>query len=389
MYQYILNLFITFIQTCFSKKTTRIVYSSFPDIADNSFAFFIYVIEHHQKYQNIWLVGSLDDELKWRHLIKKYTNSENYKIVKKMSPKGFYYYFSSKFIFYTHGLFNAFPLSKKQIVVNLWHGMPLKVIGLLDGKSEFLKSNYVIATSTMFQDIMSRACGVNKQNVLLTGQPRNEFLLNPKATLNQLFGNKHSQDRQTVLWMPTYRKSNFGEIREDGDSFNDDLMSKGSLDRLNSFLVTANANCFIKLHPMDINNKNSFSSFSNIIFLDNDSFNKRNINMYSCFACVDVLLTDYSSIYMDLLILNKPVGFVITDYESYKESRGFTLDNPLEYMPGEIIYVIDDLLDFLKTSIVLKQDNFLAERLKINMKFNEIYENSSELIFNKIILAKA
>ncbi len=385
MKTYILNLLIKLIHTCFPKKETRIVYSSFPDLADNSFALFIYVLEQHPNYENIWLIDSLKDELKFNALIKKYSSSTNYKIVKKMSFVGFYYYFTSKFIFYTHGLFNAFPLSSKQTVVNLWHGMPLKVIGLLDGKTEFLKSDYVIATSTLFQDIMSRACGIDKQNVLVSGQPRNEFLLDPKASLNELFGNKDDQDRQTVLWMPTYRKSNFGEVREDGDSFNDDLMSEHSLDRLNLFLKEANTNCFVKLHPMDISKKDTFKVYSNIVFLDNDSFNMNNINMYSCFSCVDVLLTDYSSIYMDLLILNKPVGFVISDYKSYQETRGFTLDNPLDYMPGEIIYTLNDLIGFLKKSVVLKEDDYSYERLKTNKEFNEVYKNSSERIFNKVI----
>ncbi|MFK7832129.1 MAG: CDP-glycerol glycerophosphotransferase family protein [Winogradskyella sp.] len=385
MKTYIINLLIKFIHFCCPKKGTRIVYSSFPDVADNSFALFVYVLNQHPKYENIWLVSSLKDELKLRALINTYSNSTNYKLVKKMSITGFYYYFTSKFVFYTHGLFNAFPLSSKQTVVNLWHGMPLKVIGLLDGKSTFLKSDYVIATSTLFQNIMSRACGVKTENVLVTGQPRNEFLLNPKTTLNTLFAHKDAQNRQTVLWMPTYRKSDFGEVREDGDSFNDDLMSEQRLDLLNTFLVKAEANCFIKLHPMDINKKDSFKIYSNLVFLDNDSFNESNINMYSCFACVDVLLTDYSSIYMDLLILNKPVGFVISDFKSYQETRGFTLENPLDYMPGEIIYTHKDLLSFLNKSLVLKKDDFSEARLKTNKEFNEVYKNSSERIFNKVI----
>lgn len=385
MKTYILNLLIKFVHACCPKKGNRILYSSFPDVADNSFALFIYVLEHKPNFENIWLIDSVKDEVRYHALIKNYSNSKNYKLVKKISVTGFFYYFTSKFIFYTHGLYNAFPLSSKQIVVNLWHGMPLKVIGFLDGKTEFLKSNYVIATSTLFRGIMAKAFGKNLKDVIVTGQPRNEFLLDPKSTLNKLFANKEAQDRQTVLWMPTYRKSDFGEIREDGDTFNDDLMSDHSLEQLNSFLVKANANCFIKLHPMDINKKDSFQTYSNIVFLDNESFNDNNINMYSCFACVDVLLTDYSSIYMDLLILNKPVGFVISDYKSYEKTRGFTLNNPKDYMPGEIIYTLSDLLEFLKKTIVLKKDDFTKDRLRINKLFNEAYKNPSERIFNKVI----
>ena len=374
------------IDSCIPKKRNRLLYSSFPDIADNSFAFFIYVLNNQVEYENIWLVKDLNNIKRFENLISKYSESKNYKIVKKISLLGFYYFFSSKYIFYTHGLFNAFPLSTKQTVVNFWHGMPLKVIGLLDGKKEFLKSHYVIATSTMFQDIMSRACGIDKKNVLVLGQPRNEFLLEPKATLNELFAKKSSKDLTTVLWMPTYRKSTFGEIREDGDLLDDDLMSTNNLETLNEFLKKSGANCFIKLHPMDVNTVDSFREYSNLVFLDNESFNHKNLNMYSCFASVDILLTDYSSIYMDLLILDKPVGFVINDFKSYKNSRGFTIDNPLDYMPGEIIYDNKDLITFLHTSILLKEDKYAAQRAKINLEFNEVYKKSSERIFNTIIL---
>ena len=55
----ILNLLIKLIHACFPKKETRIVYSSFPDLADNSFALFIYVLDQHTNYENIWLVDSL------------------------------------------------------------------------------------------------------------------------------------------------------------------------------------------------------------------------------------------------------------------------------------------------------------------------------------------
>lgn len=384
-----LKVLVKFISFFFRKNDKKIIYTSFPDFSDNSFAMFCYVANHQLAYKNIWLVNSVKHVGSYKKLARNYTASDNFKIIKKKSLLGFYHFLTSKFVFHTHGIYNNFPLLKKQVNINLWHGMPLKNIGYLDGKTDFLKTDYVIATATIFKDIMARVFDINKEKVLLLGQPRNQFLLEPKATLNKLFGKKSQENSTTILWMPTYRKSNFGEVRDDGKVLEDGLMSNENLIAINDFLTKANATCFIKLHPMDANSVKSFNKYSNIIFIDNTSFNDQNLNMYSCFASVDILLTDYSSIYIDFLILNKPIGFVVNDFKSYSDSRGFTLTNPLEYMPGKIIYDNKDLIEFLNTTIVLKNDEYVDKRTKINLAFNEVYKKSSERIFNTVILEKS
>jgi CDP-glycerol glycerophosphotransferase (TagB/SpsB family) len=369
----------------FPKKSDLIVYSSYPDFSDNSFAFFIYILKNKPEYNNIWLVDSLEKE-KYEKIVTLYSKSKNFKIVKKVSVLGFYYYFKAKYIFHTHGLFNAFPLSKKQTIVNLFHAMPLKVVGLLDGKKEFMPSHLTISTSKLFQQIMSDVCGLPLDKVLITGQPRNEFLFDEKATLNELFNPYDDQSKKTILWMPTYRKSDFGEIREDGTSYGEDSLSEKSLNELNNFIKKTNANCYIKLHPMDVLKKENFPVYSNIFFLDNTSFVDQNVNLYSCLSSVDMLITDYSSIYIDFLLLNKPIGFFISDFQKYKESRGFTFEKPLEYMPGEIILTTKDLIMFINKTFVLKIDDFKEKRIIINSKLNEVYKDASQKIFKKVIL---
>jgi CDP-glycerol glycerophosphotransferase (TagB/SpsB family) len=99
-----------------------------------------------------------------------------------------------------------------------------------------------------------------------------------------------------------------------------------------------------------------------------------------------MLITDYSSIYVDLLLLNKPIGFFISDFEKYKESRGFTFKKPLDYMPGEIIFNMKDLITFINKTFVLKIDNFTEKRIDINSKLNEVYKDASEKIYRKVIL---
>lgn len=61
---------------------------------------------------------------------------------------------------------------------------------------------------------------------------------------------------------------------------------------------------------------------------------------------MDGLISDYSSIAVDYMLLDRPLGYVLTDLESYRNTRGFVFENPEAYMPGEKIYNLEDLKDY-------------------------------------------
>ena len=361
-----------------------IVYHSFPDFSDNSFSFFCYVINTHKEYKNIWLINN-KDKLRYNRLIANYTKSSNYLIIRKKSFLGVYYFCKSKYVFFTHGLFNDINLSKKQVNINLWHGMPLKNIGHLDNNNRVPKSNFVIATSTFFQEIMSKAFLIKKENVLITGQPRNDFLLSKKYSLQDLVNKNNIDFNKTVLWMPTYRKSIIGDVRKDGESGKmNDFFEENYLFKLNEFFLSIKSICFIKLHPMDYLEVNDFNTFSNVIFLNNSSFEEKGISLYSVLQKTDLLLTDFSSIYIDYLLLNKPIGFLISDFEQYSNSRGFVFENPKEFMPGEIITNKNELIPFIEKVLFSKQDDFEEKRIITRDIFHVPKTKFSENVFNMI-----
>ena len=136
----------------FAKNEKKIVYHSFPDFSDNSFAMFIYVIENHKEFKNIWLIDNDSSQKDFLNLISNYTNSLNFEIIKKKSLKGFYSYFTANIIFHTHGLYNILGLIDGQKKVNLWHGMPIKCIGHLDksNNNKVQPSNFHTATSVSY-----------------------------------------------------------------------------------------------------------------------------------------------------------------------------------------------------------------------------------------------
>lgn len=370
-------------------KKNLILYHSFPDFSDNSFSFFCYIINNHNSYKNVWLVNT-KRKSKFNSTIKKYTTSANFKVYHKKSLLGLYFFCRAKYHFHTHGIFNSVKLSKKQVNVNLWHGMPLKNIGHLDNNKIVPKSNYTIATSKLFQEVMSKAFSIDKKNVLISGQPRNDFIFDKTYSLLDFTNKKKKDFNKVVLWMPTYRKSKIGDVRIDGkvNKLND-FLEESYLAELNEFFKGITSMCFIKLHPMDYMDVQDFKKYSNLFFLNNTHFQKQGISLYSILNNTDLLLTDFSSVYIDYLLLNKPIAFLVTDFNEYSNSRGFVFDTPKRYMPGEIINQRERLIPYLEEIFIKKEDSHQENRIKINELLHESKCNFSENVFNLILKSNA
>jgi len=262
--------------------------------------------------------------------------------------------------------------------------MPLKTIGLLGNNPITQKSNYGIATSDLYKGLISRSLDIREENVLVVGQPRNDLMLEKINYLDKL-SFKVTIENTIILWTPTYRQSIVGEIRVDGIAEkNLPVIKLSELEELNKFLFSIKSTMIIKLHPMDILNNYQFDSFSHIVILNKKSFDTLNCQLYSLLGSIDILLTDFSSIYIDYLLLNRPIGFLMNDYSEYNNSRGFVFDNPLEYMPGEKISSLLELKQFLQDIVVFKNDKYCNDREYVNQIFNNVKIDSSSTLLNKL-----
>jgi len=385
-YKKVIFILISILNRIFNKRKI-IVFSSFPDVSDNSFAVFDYLIKkgRDKEYLMVWLIKddySKIDKIK-KNIYERFGNI-NVKYIKKNSFLGIYYYIFSRYIFCTHGIFGGVTLCKKQTKINLWHAMPTKKIGLLDNKKkeEIVTANYMIATSDIFVDLLVKAFGMNRNNLLNIGQPRNDLLFRANNSLEKMGIDKIKYSK-LFLWMPTYRLSVVGDIRSDGKlkGCGLPLLTEEEIVKLNNLSYKEKYLFIIKLHPMDKFTAKYFNNLSNIIFIDNNKLIDSNVQLYSLIGESDVLLTDYSSVYIDYLILNRPIGFIIDDFEEYKNSRGFVFDKPDDWMPGEKIKTFEELKKFI-LDIKNNIDEYKENRERINKKVNKFNDdkNSERLI---------
>jgi CDP-glycerol glycerophosphotransferase (TagB/SpsB family) len=246
--------------------------------------------------------------------------SKNVRVVRKASAIGFWMFLRSRYVFHSHSTFWFARSTFHQVVVNLWHGMPIKEIGDMEANSGIrVRSKiYSIATSEFFADIIAKAFILYRERVLVTGLPRNEWLFESDERHRAL---REGRSRMLV-WFPTFRSAVIGSsVRHDAASNIDDPITVPYLHRLDGALDGRAVIVIVKLHPLDTKNTITWPEFRNLRVINNQVMSERGLNNYRVLAEADALVTDYSSVAIDFLLLKRPIGFYMPDEPFY--TRGF------------------------------------------------------------------
>ena len=352
-----------------SVNQKKIVFSSYPSFSDNARVLYDYYLEHNPEHEFVWLMG-LDAEKPegdWKNTRFVRSESEYHKgltlsAIKEISTAGI--------IYYTHtSPFKNFSERKGQLTVNLWHGCGYKDIhierkSVSDRTTQF---DYALVPGKLFIDTKSRFWNCGKDQILTIGYPRYDLLKRPDDKAEKLAETFRPHGEKLVMWMPTFRKTVNGNFPEENIDYDFDLPLLKNSDEmisLNKAAADNNIMLLIKRHPKQLEYSCEKMSFSNIRFLSNSTFVKAGVQLYSFLRYTDAVVSDYSSIAVDYLLLDKPMAFSLDDYEKYKDSRGFVFDDPLEYMPGHYLYTFDDFAAFL-SDIAGGKDTFKPERERV------------------------
>lgn len=369
-------------------KKNIILFNSFPDMSGNAWAVYCYIKRERpdlqKKYRIIWSVGKKEVNSSRRKLENfrqtlpmKQNRTE---ICIKKSIKGIWLYCRAKYFITTHNYFTGVYTTSEQRNINLWHGMPLKKIGkYLDGQQahDDIQSDCTIATSSFFQEVMGKAFGLKKENVWITGQPCNDILFEQTDALHRL-GIQKEKYEKIIIWMPTYRTSIIGEIRCDGDAdgFGVVNLLRKNEKYLNDMLKEKGYFLLIKPHPMDLINTMKLENSENVRIVSEKELGDGNVGLYELLAEADVLMTDYSSVYVDYLLLKRPIAFLCSDLEAYQKSRGFCFPSVMELLPGEKIYNEKDFWNYLDNLDDLNEQ-WIQERERICTLFYQNQDNNS------------
>ncbi|MGX7174149.1 CDP-glycerol glycerophosphotransferase family protein [Enterococcus ratti] len=335
----------------------KFIFCSVPDFSDNARAMFEFMMDYPIEGEYIWLFN--DQKHAEDHFFDKY-KEKNVKFLQKNSFIGMYHYLTATISFSDHGIFNNIPRMISPKKIELWHGMPLKQIGNYNEKNTIFFDK-TISTSPIFDKVLCKAFGVTDKQLIATGLPRNDKLfLKSSYNISQLF---FMNDFPVVAWLPTFRKHISGDYN-DGEFENNKLafFDFNELKIVDKQLKKAKKNLFVKLHPLDILNKEKSldASFEQIRILTTDQFENQHFDLYKILSEVESLITDYSSVYFDFLLTKKPIGLVQTDVQEYKNTRG-VISEIEQQMIGTEIKSKENFIQFIteKNKSHLDYDNLI------------------------------
>jgi CDP-ribitol ribitolphosphotransferase len=279
-----------------------------------------------------------------------------------------------------------------KINIEMWHGFPIKRMGVMHEEhatEEFLayqekrgkNIDLIMSYSHLYTTFFNSCYPNNSNKYRLTGMPRNDLLFEEGSVsrMERIIGNKLA-DNHIVFYMPTWRKGQDKSVdsnREWSQLFGFTNETEDGIIRMieenNLFLV-------VKLHPFEYEDWKDLSIFKHdkIYLLSDETLVKENIHLYELMSCAEVLITDYSSIYFDTLLVDIPVLFAPTDLDEYGEKRGFLLD-PYQYLtPGPTSLSINELeIELVKC--INGIDEYKNQRQMIKSLVFKHHDNQSSL----------
>ena len=332
---------------------------------DNPKYLFEYIQSNHKNIKVIWITKE-----------KKICDGDIF--IYKYSLKGFYCALFGEIFLVTHStnsdIYN-FINNRTRKTVQLWHGIPIKKIGLDDSFSKkdsniknkifpFLNHSYSLVISSSEIDRVNMRSAFNIENTQVTGYPRNDILLK----------HNNKQDQYKILYAPTLRDN----INDEVNLFDD---YNFNIETIVQLLEKYDLYLDIKMHPANVIDINFKASMNNkrINFLESKIEINEIINNYS------ILISDYSGIYVDYLLLDKPIIFTPFDYEKY-----ITKDRELYYdydevTPGPKCKDWNEVLVWIEK---FKNDSklYASERKIVKDKFHKYIDGKNcERVYNEIL----
>jgi len=345
---------------------------------------FLHMNREHPEIRSVWLTRkrSVIREIRGLGLEAYHTHS----------PRGYWYTMRAAAAFFTSLNFlpsdlNIYGWNRRLLRIDLHHGSPVKKIIHDNPSANFSKRSLrdralravfpfygflygpdftrAVAASPAVKETLMTAFNCGEEKVIVTGYPTCDFLMDNRKTVP-------GERAARVIYLPTWRVGSFDIFSGYGFDFS----------ALETFCAENNVHFHIKLHhyaaPLDadIMRKITGSQRVDCIIID---------DIYDVLYTYDVLITDYSSVIFDFLVLDRPVILANFDIaENIKVESGFYYD-PAEISPGSRATDWNELLRAIEESIK-NSGQYERERLKVRKKFYSFNDSgSSRRIYDKVI----
>ena len=343
--------------------------------ADNSKYMFLYVADHGKNVKPIWIGEDKDLPARLR--------KRGYVAYSVNSFWGIYYSLRAGYTFIDAFMKRVnWQYAGGSKVIQLWHGKGMKKTGhdspySLKNRSRWLAPNLftkfhkLIASSDYTAGLMASTFNVASEKILVTGLPRNDVLhyqvagaeIDSHPSFKKQLERGHSTGAsKIIIYAPTFRPDGSNPLK------------KFEFEKMEKFLQENNYYLIISLHP----------KFAKLSVLETDNYKRisaieAGYDIYLFLKEIDVLVTDYSSLYVDFLQLNRPIVFYTYDLEKYKKEMGLHADFK-SLTPGPHPKSFDELLEALASS-----DSHIEERQEVTRVLHQYQDGQSAERIYKLI----
>jgi CDP-glycerol glycerophosphotransferase (TagB/SpsB family) len=268
----------------------------------------------------------------------------NVKVVKNKSLKHMYYLATSKFWIVDTMYYDFFIPRKQTKYILIWHAAGIfKKFGISsvsDSKNlvDIYKRNgknlsNIIVSAEKIRDTYAKELHVEIDKVIPLGLPRTDVFLKKEPCIREEIYSKYNIpiNKKLILYAPTFRGEGFTH-------FSIELQEQVVMEKLSDEYII-----LLKLHTNNyIDVKESTDRFAGKLIVSEDD------QLEYLMKASDILITDYSSIFFEYSLLEKPMLFYAYDLEEYSyKSRGFYMDYK-SFVPGPISYSTEELIQNIK-----------------------------------------
>lgn len=255
------------------------------------------------------------------------------------------------------------PFNEGQKSFYLSHGMPIKDVSKYYTIPQGISCCFI--TGEGYADIVSRVRKIQKDKIIALGFPRNDEFSKEPIDIKSLL---NTACEKVIMWYPTFRQHKNG-LKTGSVNALPLVTDIESAKALNEAAKRNNVLIVIKPHfAQDISYIKEYE-LSNIRFIDDQFFADNDVIPYRFLAASDALITDYSSIYYDYLLADKPMGLVWNDYDDYAKNPGFAIDMDYYMQAGMKIYSVEEMITFVE-NVANNKDSLVEERKRIR---NELH----------------
>ncbi|MCB5953553.1 CDP-glycerol glycerophosphotransferase family protein [Enterococcus sp. CWB-B31] len=324
---------------------------------DSPFAIFQYMISQ-KEFENFehQIVFTAEKKGVFFELQKKYPEV-NLKLIIRDTFEYMDALLEAKYLI-NNSTFNSFYLKREgQIYINTWHGTALKHMGSdyvqdpMNAKNvmrNFLMTDYILSPNDHMTNLFLHSYkldGIWEGTILEGGHARNDSLFTGLVEKVQQDitdrGIDYDRTKKTVCYMPTWRGSDVGAPT-------DMILTLSNEIKLLENELGNSYNVLLKVHPYVFDKADQSSLFKGKLIPNDFDSNE-------LFEIIDIMITDYSSVFFDFLLTGKPILFYCWDNDIYENERGMYFD--ASELPGPTVYTLDDLINAIKDITQIEIDH--------------------------------